>query len=105
VIWVPKRGGTESDVPEATRFVSDSRSRHYWDEGGRLMQRYARRLGLPRDAWDVYLIYGQGTRWEDEPPRPAFWMHQLASGAPAPELDGEQFAKEAIARLMRRTSP
>jgi len=69
------------------------------------MQRYARRLGLPRDAWDVYLIYGQGSRWEDEPPKPDFWMHQLSSGAAAPELDGEQFANEAIMRLERRTSP
>ena len=102
---MPKRGGTESDVAEATRFVSDSRSRHYWDERGLLMQRYAERLGLPRDAWDVYLIYGQGARWEDEPPRPDFWMHQLSSGAPAPELDGAEFAKEAVARLGRRPSP
>jgi len=32
-------------------------------------------------------------------------MKQLASGAPAPELDGEQFANEAIKRLEGRTSP
>ncbi len=32
-------------------------------------------------------------------------MKQLASGAPAPELDGEQFANEAIKRPEGRTSP
>jgi hypothetical protein len=69
------------------------------------MRSYARRLGLSGDAWDVYLIYGKDSRWVSEPPKPEFWMHQLASGGPAPELDGEQFAREAIARLQRRASP
>ncbi len=32
-------------------------------------------------------------------------MKQLASGAPAPELDGEQFANEAIKHPEGRTSP
>lgn len=85
--------------------MSDRRSRHYWDQGGWLMRSYARRLGLSGDAWDVYLIYGKDSRWDGEPPKPDFWMHQLASRAPAPELDGEQFAREAIARLPQRASP
>ena len=29
-------------------------------------------------AWDVYLVYKPGVKWEGpRPPRPTFWMHQL----------------------------
>ncbi len=38
----------------------------------------AKRLGLNRTAWDVYLLYAPGVKWiGDQPPMPTFWMHQL----------------------------
>jgi hypothetical protein len=99
---VPKRGGYEGAVDEATRFVGDPRSRHYWDEGGRLMQGYTKKLGLSQDAWDVYFIYGPEAHWGDEPPKPDFWMHQLGPEVPAPTLDTTVFAKEALGRVTAR---
>lgn len=36
-------------------------------------------LGLREPAWDVYLLFSTGIRWDTElPPSPAFWMHQLS---------------------------
>jgi hypothetical protein len=98
VVWVPKRGGAEKDVPQATRLFDDARARHYWDEGGRLMAAFTRRLGLRYDAWDVYFVYGPEARWEGaDPPSPDYWM-QMA-GVAAPAFDGKGFAREALARL------
>jgi hypothetical protein len=97
-VWVPKRGGAERDVPQATRLFADSRARHYWDDGGHLMAAFTKRLGLSYDAWDVYFIYGPSARWEGaDPPSPDFWM-QMA-GVAAPAFDGATFAREALARL------
>jgi len=44
-------------------------------------------------AWDVYLIYPPGVKWEKEPPKPVYWQHQLDIRT-APRLDGKPFAKE-----------
>jgi hypothetical protein len=88
VVWVPKVGGQARHVPEATRLVPSAGALHYWDQTGTLMERYAEVLGFGEDAWDVYLLYGPGARWEGElPPAPDFWMHQL--GTPErPRVEG-----------------
>jgi hypothetical protein len=88
-IWVPMRGGAETDVPEATATLPDPRVRHFWDTGFAL-HAFAPVLGLPagREAWDVYLIYKPGTRWDgDTPPAPDYWMHQLQGVENGPFLD------------------
>lgn len=106
-MWVPKQGGEEVHVEEATRVVTDARARHYWDEGGALMAAYARVLGLNQDAWDIYLLYPPGVRWEGEaPPAPAFWMHQLRErdgvALPGPRLDDQVLAQRTLQTLGAR---
>jgi hypothetical protein len=101
VVWEPKLGAQETDVGVATRVVSDVRATHFWDESGQLMQRYAQLLGLGEDAWDVYLLYGPDALWDGHlPPRPRFWMHQLAAETPGPRFDPDIFADSAI-RILR----
>jgi hypothetical protein len=40
-------------------------------------------LGLHAVAWDVYLVYKQGIKWEGtQPPAPTFWMHHLEGADP-----------------------
>ena len=58
---------------------SDNRLSYYWDRDRLTGQRWQKVLGTPREAWDVYLLYGAGTQWDKEPPTPDFWMHQLRS--------------------------
>lgn len=107
VVWVPKLNGGEKDVPVATRLAPDERATHYWDGQGGLMRAYTQTLALPEDAWDGYLLYDPGTRWDGElPPRPPFWMHQLGSHGrprvPGPYLDAGVFADSASQVLARR---
>jgi hypothetical protein len=100
-VWVPKRGGKESDVPEATATVTDPRARHFWDGAGHLMQSFRPPLGLGVDAWDVYLIYGPSARWDGPtPPVPDYWMHQLTD-ASGPELDADVFGQRLAGSLAR----
>lgn len=101
VVWVPKLGGAQKDVPVATRFMPDDRATHYWDDGGGLMSAYTRVLGLPEDAWDIYLIYGPEARWDgDLPPPPQFWMHQLGS-RDSPRVKGPYLEPDEFARRVR----
>jgi hypothetical protein len=83
----------------ATRFVPDARATHYWDGTGVTMKGYRATLGLPEDAWDIYMVYWPGVRWEGElPPKPDYWMHQLGSEREprvnGPYLDPEVFAAQ-----------
>jgi hypothetical protein len=57
---------------------------HIWDAERQVGDRYAETLGLQSTVWDFYFLYPTGVTWDDDqPPQPAFWMHQLpaASGA------------------------
>jgi hypothetical protein len=99
IVWVPKLDGQENNVPEATHTVADPRAGHYWDANGYLVHAYDRTLHLGQDAWDIYLLYGPGTRWDSaDPPTPAYWMNQLG-GANGPTLDSQTFTDHARALL------
>jgi hypothetical protein len=79
---------------EACSLVLDKRASHFWDAEGTLPRTFSRVLSLPSGcpAWDVYLAYPAGVTWEEEPPRPLHWQHQLGAVARAPRLDGETLA-------------
>jgi len=64
------------------RSWKDSLVDHWWDADKYLSECFQRRLGLHGPAWDLYLLYPPGLRWDDElPPIPAFWMHQIPDDA------------------------
>jgi hypothetical protein len=85
ILWLPV---LEADTPHAAeqvqvRLPADDRLGHFWDHDLRLSRAYHRvlQLGLRskrhRVVWDVFLLYGAGIVWDDMPPVPEFWMHQL----------------------------
>ena len=106
VAWVsvlPRDGRSEAE--EARSLVPDTRASHFWDGEGILARSFAPVLGLPGGyvAWDVYLVYPAGVRWEREPPSPLYWHHQLPGVTTAPRLDGESFAAHvrlALAKVL-----
>ena len=99
VVWVPMLGATEAFVPEATRMLDDPRALHFWDAEGFFVSAFERVLGLQRPAWDLYLLYPPGERWQAElPPPPTRWMQQHG-GADDGRLDEARLA-EALATLM-----
>ena len=81
VVWVPMMDADTVDEArkEAARFFDD-RVTHLWDGQRMVGDAFADTLGLTGTAWDVYLLYPAGVRWESAlPPAPEFWMHQLPS--------------------------
>src|SRR2546426_3530981 len=90
VVWVPILSSDHGTPgPETLGLVPDRRAAHFWDAAGRLPRLFSAPLGLGggRVAWDVYLIYRPGMRWEAEPPPPTYWQHQLGHVTTAPRLD------------------
>jgi hypothetical protein len=101
--WVPILTGDNRATAEAEAAgFDDSRVRHVWDGERALADRYAKTLSLHCPAWDVYLLYEVGVRWDDTPPDPTFWTHQLpekAGGQASSLLDPGRLASELRALL------
>lgn len=79
VVWLPMLRSDSEQAAEiqAGAFV-DGRLVQRWDGDRAAGDLIAKRLGLSRTAWDVYLLYAPGVKWiDDQPPMPTFWMHQL----------------------------
>ena len=83
VLWVPRRGGQEKDVPNATRVIVDASAHEFWDGNNLLGVQYRQVLGWRGNAWDVYMVYGPKAQWNgDLPPVPDFFMHQTSERGP-----------------------
>ncbi len=69
----------------AARRFSDARVEQFYDAGHHAGKAIAAGLRGRREiAWDIYLFYPAGSLWQNAPPLPKAWMHQLsASWAPA----------------------
>ena len=87
----------------ASRRLDDPRVRHYLDPGYAVASPYRTILGLNRSsdepAWDAFLLFGRAARWEEEPPAPNDWMHQLGVGPPARRLNATKLAESVRAAL------
>jgi hypothetical protein len=84
MVWEPMRDG-DSPVA-ATRQAStirDARITQGWNENKNVGRLFGETLDLHDIAWDVYLVYQPGIKWEaQQPPSPTFWMHQLQGADP-----------------------
>ncbi len=82
---------------------------HVWDPTSQVGKLYSKTLGLQSTAWDFYFLYPPGVTWdEDEPPYPAFWMHQLPADSGADRdlvLYPSRFAQELLTLLGDRVEP
>jgi len=94
--WVPVLPDDGRPGEGNLALVPDRRATHFWDRHGSLPPLFRAILGLPSDwpAWDVYLAYPSGAKWDRGPPAPAFWHHQLGDEPAAPKLDGLLFASQ-----------
>jgi len=92
VMWVPRSGGREKDVPAATRVIADTSAHEFWDGNDLFGMQYKQVLGWRDNAWDVYMVYGPKAMWTgDLPPVPDFFMHQTSERGPL--LDPDEFGK------------
>ena len=105
VVWVPiLPDDNRAAAIGSSALVPDGRAAHFWDELRSLPGPFALVLGLPEawPAWDVYLAYGAGASWDEAPPAPVFWHHQLGDDVTAPKLNGAAFAAHVRELLVRR---
>ncbi len=76
---------------------------HVWDAERKVGNLYSKTLRLESTAWDFYLLYPPGVTWDDDqPPEPAFWMHQLPTSSGAPRdlvLYPSKFSQELLGLL------
>src|SRR5262249_23588619 len=83
VIWIPvlnfqdEATRQRNGLKEPAR-VPDTRAIHYTDPNGFSGKQYSTILGFPyhAPAWDVYMAFAAGVRWEDRVPSPTDWMYQ-----------------------------
>ncbi len=87
LVWLPMLSGDNfSSADWQQKAWIDRRVVHGWDFNRKIGDLFARTLLLRNTAaWDVYLIYEKGTKWDvtGKPPKPTFWMHQLSADSGA----------------------
>ena len=80
VVWLPMKPKDTSKMAwlESEKLKDERISVRGWDGNREIGKRFAKPLKLTSTAWDVYLVYAAGVKWEGtEPPQPSYWMHQL----------------------------
>ncbi|HWO01272.1 MAG TPA: hypothetical protein VNS63_18575 [Blastocatellia bacterium] len=93
VVWLPIFGGDfRGEARKLSNSFSDKRVSYFVDaksETGKLWEGVLRTDRFI--AWDVYMLYTAAANWQEEPPQPAFWMHQLGGVTKAPTFDEATF--------------
>jgi hypothetical protein len=96
VVYVPALGAKAKDIQPTVSLLPGKYVSRYWDPNGASGRLFDETLHTGGFAWDVWMIYGTGQRWDaTEPPAPDFWMDQL--GPPLPQwryLDATTFNKQ-----------
>lgn len=80
VVWVDMVPGDDRrSAQRSARIFRDPAVRQFHDPEARSGSRVAESLGGDgsEPAWDVYLFYDRQADWDDRPPEPAHWAHQL----------------------------
>jgi hypothetical protein len=105
IVWLPMRPGDDASAAtvQAGTFTDDRLLVQGWDADREIGKAFEKTLGLTRTAWDVYLVYEPGIAWEGAlPPKPSYWMHQLAEDSGADQrycLNPATLAREVEKRL------
>jgi hypothetical protein len=109
IVWLPMLPGDSATQALAqSQELRDPRVAQSWDGREVTGKLFARTLGLDGIAWDVYLLYPDGVKWQGTlPPRPAFWMHQLsaASGADQRLCLNPARLRAELGKLLRGLQP
>ena len=74
-------GDSEVSAKDKALIFNDPRVHQFYDPGQRSGRAIAAGLGYNgRVAWDIYLFYQAGDEWNEQPPAPVSWMHQISAG-------------------------
>lgn len=78
-VWLPilEDDSREKALKRAGSFA-DKRMISIWDSEGVTSRQWQLALRIDQQAWDVYMIYDKGHRWNSAPESPDFYMRQLS---------------------------
>jgi hypothetical protein len=79
IVWIPilDNDSIEAAHP-SVKYLSDKRFQHFYDQEQVVGKEIAKSIGWDGHvAWDIYLFYAPYTGWNNGPPAPKSWMHQL----------------------------
>lgn len=103
-VWMPVlQSDDEPSARESRGLLSDPRVQHYWTPVRDLGMAYGQVVDLPSSrelAWDIYFAYPPGVTWEDSPPEPVDWVHQL--GRDDSHLGDGSGLRSIVERLLAR---
>ena len=107
IVWLPIFGGDfRGEARKLSNSFRDGRVSYFLDPESLTGKQWERVLKTERlIAWDVYLLYDAGANWEQEPPQPAYWMHQLGGVTKAPRFDEKTFTARLRAMLDEMKTP
>jgi hypothetical protein len=107
VIWLPIFGGDfKGEARKLSSSFRDKRVSYFLDPESSTGKQFERVLKTGRYvAWDAYLLYATDANWEEDPPQPDFWMHQLDGVTNAPRLDEATFTARLKAMLDEMKTP
>jgi len=89
------RTDNEIAARKATILLDDPRVEHYWVDSQEIGKAFQKPVELTTEpAWDVYLVYPRGVKWDVSPPEPNYYMHQLGGRLPpSSRLNPEKLAE------------
>lgn len=100
VVYVPALGAKASDIAPTIPLLPGQHVVRYWDPQGASGHVFEDVLKTGGFAWDVWMIYAPGQRWEcAAPPEPAYWMDQLGGLPEWRRLDAGTFAKQVRSQM------
>jgi hypothetical protein len=102
-VWEPiLKTDDEPSSRKAATLFPDDRVKNYWVRNRDVGKLFQSPIDLTTEpAWDVYLVYEPGIKWNDSsPPEPTFFMHQLGGRLPdGQRLDGSKL-HDVIAEII-----
>ena len=105
IVWINKLPADSRKAAEKSAGTfNDPRICQFYDPQQRSGKAVANSLGwLGRVAWDIYLFYTAGSQWDETPPAPANWVHQLTDPWADPDRlrTGDDLVRE-LAKSMKR---
>ena len=86
----------------AAQSIKDERVQHFYDREQLVGQALSNRLGDPDTiVWDSYLFFSAGNTWDQQPPLPTAWVHQMYDVWPEHQHEGDALIEELRKIAMR----
>ena len=99
-----------TDTSEAalkqSKGMKDPRMTHFWIGNRDMAKLFQKPMGMTkRLAWDLYMVYPPKAEWENSPPTPSYYMHQLGKTVLNDDrwLDTKTLKKE-VQKVLDRTA-